>query len=170
MELKSREIRFNDRNAPRLGKREFSTSITDVNAYEKWKKLNPEYDGLSYKEFLSIWEKIAMELRTEVCTNALGVYFPFYTGELKVQYLPLKVKTLNFPSSIEYGEKINLPNIVSKGKIAKITWQRRRAGQFNRMVHLFGFEQYRGFGQQVYKTLLEHPELYRTINVAKYTK
>lgn len=167
MEFK-KEIRENNRKGPRLGKGEFSTIIVCEDLYDKWIKDNPEYKKISFKEFKIIWNEIAKEVRKQTCYNALGVNLPFYTGETKIQFIPVDVKGVDRGTSNEIGEKANHLNINTKGKIAKITWQRRNACKFNKMLHLFGFEQDRLLSQEANEALNTNPEIYRTMKIINY--
>jgi hypothetical protein len=166
MRLK-REVRENDRSAPRLGKAEFSTMIINSKVYNKWVEDNPEYKDVSYSTFQNIWIDISKEVRNFTCDNALGIYMPFHTGELKIQFIPSKVKAIDILASEAEGDKIHQLNIHTKGKIAKITWQRKAAARFNKMLNLFGFEQNRDFGKQVNNALYKNPEIYRTMKINK---
>lgn len=174
MELKDqkREIRENDRTAPRLGKSEFSTIIISRDLYERWLEKNPNFKKTTYDEFKKIWQDIANEIRSKTCTNALGVCFPSHTGETKIQFLPSKLKAVNISASYELGEKVNELNLNTKGKIAKITWERKKAAMFNKMINLFGFEQDRAFGREVNEALYKNPEIFRTMKILnkKYDK
>ncbi len=159
-----REIRFNDKKAPRVGKKQFSTIIVSDKLYKTWKKNNPEYENISIIEFRQIWGEIAKEVRNQTVNNSLGIYFPFYVGETKIQFIPPSVKAVDMAESSELGEKINHLNIITKGKIGKLVWQRKRAAAFNKMINLFAFVADRKFSKQSVKALNTNPELYRLMN------
>lgn len=162
-------LRINDRKAPRLGKAEFSTVIVNEKLYQDWKEFNPEYN-LTYKEFLNIWDSIVDNIRKEVSINPMGIKLPFSTGEIRVQFLPKIIKaTDNELSSIE-NEKINFSNIITRGKVAKVSWIRKNAIKFNPNIILFAFEQSRIINQELAKVLWDKPEIFRITHTEAYKK
>lgn len=164
---KIRPIYENDRKAPRHGKSEFSTVVVNQVSYNEWIKANPEYKHITLAQWRAIWDTIAYEVRNQACNNPLGIYLPFYTGELKIQYLPGSVKRVDNEASDIMGQKINHINITTKGKVAVVVWQRKRAANFNKMLNLFGFEQDRQIASIAKEAILSHSELYRTMNIKK---
>ena len=153
---------FNDRKAPRLGKAEFSTNIVNVELYKAWAHDNPDYQ-LTYKEFILVWDEIVESIRTEVTINPMGIRLPFYTGDIIVQFLPNKVKSID--QEVSNQEKENLPflNIITKGKVAKISWIRKHAIKFNTRIILFAFQQSRVINKKLAEVLWNTPEIFRKI-------
>lgn len=157
----TRPIYSNDRNAPRMKKASFITNIVTKELWEKFRKDFPEYQKMPYKEFFKRWEEIADTIRDEMITNPLGVKLGAYTGELKYQYTPNKIKRANTALSTELGEKVDYVNLNTKGKIGIIKWERRWAVKFNKMLQFFAFEGARKIHDIAKKHTDEHPELLR---------
>ena len=128
-----------DAKAPRMRKAQFSQQVVSKDLYKRFKKEFPEHD-ISWLEFSSAWADIAETIREESIYNPLGVKLGSYTGELKLQYIPYKFSVEEYTTSKELGEKINHANLLTKGKVAKIKWERRWAVKRNKMLQFFGFE------------------------------
>lgn len=155
-------VKFNDRKAPRLGKAEFSTKLVNAELFKEWKKENPEYK-LSWNEFVKIWDDIVVKIKKEVTTNPMGLKLPFSTGELRVQFLPKTSKTYDYNQSEIEGEKVPYLGIITKGKVAKISWIRKQASKFNPFIMMFAFEHARDFGKDLSEVLFDTPEIFRRI-------
>ncbi len=151
----------NDRTAPRMRKAEFITNIVTRKLWEDFRKSSPEYKDITWKEFHSKWEEIAETIRSEMVNNELGVKLGAYTGELKLQYLPHKFEAADLTKVDELKEKVSHLNLVSRGKVAKIKWERRWAVKFNKMLQFFAFEGTRDINTQAKKRIDEHPEKLR---------
>ena len=160
---------INDRKAPRLGKAEFSTGIVNEKLYIDWLKNNPDYK-LSYKQFLEIWDGIANNIRNEIATNPMGIKLPFSTGEVRVQFLPKVIKGEDHVVSDNEQEKLPFLNIITKGKVAKISWIRKNAVKFNPQIILFAFQQSRLIGKELAKVLWDTPEIFRNVHTETYKK
>jgi len=91
------------------------------------------------KELNTAWRDIATMIRQEAITNPLGVKLGSYTGEIKLQYLPIKFDAYNHAASEEVGEKRKHMNLVTRGKVARIKWERRWAVKFNKMLQFLAF-------------------------------
>lgn len=147
---------------PRLGKAKYSKILITE---ELWKQAildNPEFKGMSYKEFQEIWEMIATSFKDTVINNALGIKAPFFIGEWKIQYLPYRQAVQNYKGSEEAGEKVPYLNLHTKGKTLKLVWERRNARRYNRALDLYAFEPLQqGFRDEVAKAILKHPQIYR---------
>lgn len=128
-----------DPKAPRMRKAQFSEQVVTKDLYKRFKQEFPEHN-ISWTEFYQCWSDIAETIREESITNPLGVKLGSYTGELKLQYLPYKVKVEGYVDSREVGEKVNHVNLLTRGKVAKIKWERRWAVKRNKMLQFFGFE------------------------------
>ncbi len=129
----------NDRSAPRMRKAEFSQQVVTKDLWRQFKKNYPEYKKMRWEDFKGFWGEIADTIRTEVVTNPLGVKLGSYTGELKLQYLRPSFKAVDQALSNELGKEVNHVNLVSKGKVAIIKWERRWAVKFNKMLQFFAF-------------------------------
>lgn len=130
---------FNNK-APRLSKKDFSTQIFTKELFENFKKEFPEYKDMKWDFFKSRWLEIAETIRNEWVMNPLGVKLNYYLGEGKTQFLPSNFKGVDRNSTIQNGEFTNHLNILTRGKVAKIKWERRWAIRFNRMLEFFAFE------------------------------
>jgi hypothetical protein len=148
----------NDRTAPRMKKAEFSTQVVTKQLWKEFKKEFPEYKDLTWDEFFQDWKEIAETYREEAIYNPLGTKLGSYAGELKLQYLPHKFVAVDPAVSAELGEKTKHLNIVNKGKVGKIKWERRWAVKFNKMLQFFAFEETRELNKMAKIHLDEHPE------------
>ncbi len=137
----------NDLNAPRMGKGEFSKQVVTIKLWRAFKKANPEYKQMTWREFGACWDEIAETIREEAIKNPLGVKLGAYTGEIKFQFLPHKLEAHDAKLSLELGEKVPYLNINQKGKQPKIKWERKWAVKFNKMLQFFGFEPHKKMGQ-----------------------
>src|SRR5688572_10347652 len=117
-----------------MKKGQFSKQVVTKELWRAFRKENPEYKNLSWADFFKYWQHIAQTVREESIYNPLGTKLPFYTGEIKLQYLPHNFKAKNLDQRVteEVGEKINHLNILAKGKVGKIKWERRWAVKFNK--------------------------------------
>jgi hypothetical protein len=149
-----------DQKAPRMRKAKYSKSVVTDELCRSFLKQFPEYK-LSTKEFYRLWMDIAETIREEAIFNPLGVKLGSYTGELKLQYIPYKLKAEDPHSSSEVGEKINHINLLTRGKVAKIKWERRWAVKFNKMLQFFGFEPTRKMNIIAKKYTDQNPEKIR---------
>lgn len=131
--------------------------------WREFKKKFPEYKKKSWKEFSEEWGDIAQTIRTEAITNPLGVKLGSYTGEIKLQYLSNKFKAIDQVVSEELGEKTNLLNLSTKGKVASIRWERRWAVKFNKMLQFFCFRETREMNKMAKIYIDENPEKLRMV-------
>ena len=152
----------NDRKAPRLGKGEFSTKIITKELWKEFIKNFPEYKEKTWKEFKDDWEDLAQTIRYETAHNPLGVKLGSYTGELKYQYLPNTFQAKDNKTSEEIGEPVVYLNILTKGKVGKIIWERKKAARFNKMLNFFGFSAHREIDQHVKNV---NPDSVRTARI-----
>lgn len=154
--MKRQVIYENNTSLPRLGKSEFSTNIVTSKLW-KQSKLN-----ISLEQFMQIWKSISTQIVHEVTTNALGVKLPFFTGELKVQYLPYKMNTTDIPISTQIGEVVPQMYMLSKGKVGCVVWERKASRKFNRALDWYAFEESQeNFRDVVKRALLKNPEMFR---------
>jgi hypothetical protein len=151
----------NDRKAPRMRKGKFSKMIISKDLWRKFTKEFPEYKEMSWKDFYDNWLDIAETIRHETVNNPLGVKLGSYTGELKLQYLPHKFIAEDLSSSEEIGEKVNHLNITTRGKVAKIKWERRWAVKFNKMLQLYAFDETREINQMAKEYIDKHSDKLR---------
>lgn len=128
-----------DPKAPRMRKAKFSQQVVSKDLYKRFKEQFPEHK-ISWEEFYKCWEDIADTIREESVNNPLGVKLGSYTGELKLQYIPYNFKVEDFAVSEEIGEKVNHVNLLTKGKVARLKWERRWAVKRNKMLQFFAFE------------------------------
>lgn len=132
-----------NRKAPRFSKTQFSTQIFGKELWKKFKEQHPEYSEMEWKEFKQLWGDITQTIRNETVMNPLGVKLGSYLGELKCQFLPYNFKATDINASNETGEQVNHLNILTRGKVAKIKWERRMAGKYFKMLQLYAFEPHR---------------------------
>lgn len=141
--MKPTKARYsNDRKAPRMRKAQFSKQIITKELWKKFSKEYPEYK-LTWQEFQATWMDIAQVIRTEIVENPLGVKLGSYTGELKYQYISANPKYVNHDTSNELGQDIPHLNIVTKGKVGKVKWERRWAVKFNKVLQFWAFDPFR---------------------------
>lgn len=145
---------------PRMKKMEFSSILINREFYAN--EISPKDLGISYEEFLSIWEKITDKIKQQVSSNPLGVNLPFFLGELKVNYLPYKIPLVDDVSSQEIGIEVPRLYLNSKGKRASIVWERKKARRFNNILNIYAFEPMQAtFRDAVRNALKLTPELFR---------
>lgn len=154
-----------DPKAPRMSKAAFSTQVFNKDLHKKFRKEFPEYKDMPWHEFKARWEEIAETIRSEVVMNPLGVKLGFYLGEVKIQFLPNKKKAVDRNASTEAGEIVNHLNLTTRGKVAKIKWERRWAVNWNKILQLFAFEPDRRINQSSKTYIPEHPEKIRIARI-----
>lgn len=157
----TRAVYSNDRSAPRMRKAEFTTQIVNKELWQQFKKDFPEHKGMTWSEFIKKWGHLAETIRIETVSNPLGVKLGSYTGELKLQYLDSKFEGHDIPTSTVLGEKVNHVNLTSRGKIAKLKWERRWAVKFNKMLQFFAFEETREINAMAKKHIDNNPDKLR---------
>lgn len=155
----------NDRNAPRMRKGEFSKMVITRALWSKFKKSNPKYKSLTWKEFYSVWMEIAAKIRHETIYNPLGVKLGFHCGELKLQYLPYKFEVIDHSTSEKIGEQVTYTNLTNKGKVAKIKWERRQAVKTNKILQFYAFDPTREMNKMADKYIQNHPDKLRVARV-----
>lgn len=155
-------MRIVDKKAPRFGKGKFSTSIINKKAlHKKFIQKNPQYKDVPWEKIVSIWDNITDEIKNQVVTNPLGVKLRYYLGDLKLQYVPYKLKatTLN-------GEEILRDvNIHSRGKVAILKWERRNVVKYNKWLQYFAFDPIRNLQISASNAIFNNPEKFRTARV-----
>jgi len=155
-------IYTNDRKAPRMRKAKFSKHVINKNMWKEFRQEFSEYKDFTDVELNKIWAEIAEMIRYETVHNALGVKLGSYTGELKLQYLPnSKFEAVDISTSTELGEKVNFLNLVNRGKVAKIKWERRWAVKFNTWLQYYAFEAHREINVMADKYIDENPDSLR---------
>lgn len=156
----------NDRKAPRMRKGEFSKMVVTKELFSKFQKEFPEYSNMKWDEFYNTWLDIAEKIRYEAVNNPLGVKLGGYTGELKIQYIPYKMATINKGESQKMGEKIAPQNFDSKGKPARVKWERRWAVKFNKILQFYAFDETRELTKAAGEYIVNNPT---SIRVARVT-
>lgn len=154
-------IYSNDRTAPRMRKAKYSELVITSELWKELKKKSPEFKGKSVKELNNMWEDLAATIREQAIQNPLGIKLGSYTGELKLQYLPYKFKAEDKGVSEAEGERIEHVNLMTRGKVAKLKWERRWAVRFNKMLQFFAFGATRELDKLAQEYILEHPEKVR---------
>ncbi len=136
-------IYINNTKGPRMRKGKFSTNIVSKELHKEFTESFPEYKNMKWDEFYQTWKDLAEMIRHETVNNPLGIKLGSYTGELKLQYLPHKFKAVDQANSNELGKEVLHTNLVNRGKVGKIKWERRWAVKFNRMLQFYAFEETR---------------------------
>jgi hypothetical protein len=154
-----------NQKAPRMGKAAFSTQVFTRELYKKFLREFPEYKELTWKEFKTCWEEITATIREEGVMNPLGVKLGFYLGEIKTQFLPHKKKAVDRKASAEAGEVVTHLNLVTRGKVAKIKWERRWAVNFNKILQLYAFEPDQKMNKIAKTYIPENPEKLRVARI-----
>jgi hypothetical protein len=144
-----------------MRKGKFSKSVINKELWKEFKELYPEYGKMSNQDLNKVWGDIAEVLRIETITNPLGVKLASYTGELKFQYLPYKFEAIAQSESEEAGGSIRHLNVVQKGKVGKIKWERRWAVKFNKILQFYAFEATREMSKLAKQHVSANPEKLR---------
>ena len=152
----------NDRSAPRMRKGQFSKSIVTRELWMAFRRDFPEYKKMSWEQFSKTWDEISTTIRQEAITNPLGVKLGSYTGEIKLQYLFSGFKGIDRHLSSELKEETNHLNLLSRGKIAVIKWERRWAVKFNKMLQFFAFSPTRELNRMAKVHTDKNPEKLRS--------
>lgn len=166
----ARPVYSQDRNAPRMRKAKYSTNVITNELWRDLKKKYPEYKGKTNAQLNKIWNELAQTIREETVTNPLGVKLGSYTGELKLQYLPYKFEAEDHGMRQKLGETILHTNLVTKGKVAKLKWERRWAVRFNKMLQYFAFSPTREMTDLAKKYIDENPEKVRVARTTGNSK
>lgn len=151
-----------DPKAPRMKKGKYSSQVVTKELWKEFTRAFPEYKKMSWKDFSDYWKDLSETIREETITNPLGVKLGHYTGELKYQYLPYKFKAKDNNTSAEEGMEINYVNLVTKGKVGKVKWERRWAVRFNKMLQFYAFEPTREMEDMAKIHTDANPEAIRT--------
>lgn len=150
----------NNKKAPRLKKGEFSNTIVTKELWRAFIRDHPEHKGMTWTQFFGYWKDIAETARKEIVENPLGIKLGFYTGEIKLQYLPSKQEAYDMNVTAN-GAKIKHLNIMTRGKVAKIKWERRWAVKFLKMLQFFAFEPTREINLMANKYIEANPDKLR---------
>lgn len=154
--------RLPDLNGPRMKYKEFTTDVVNKELWKEFKKEYPEHVDMTYKQFKDFWNEIAETIRIETIKNPLGVKLPSYAGELKLQFLPHRFQSpVRDPKILQETGPINHINLLTRGKVAKIKWERRWAVKFNRMLQFFGFEPVRSLRDDAREHIDANPDSLR---------
>lgn len=149
-----------------MRKGEFSKMVVTKDLHQKFIKEFPEYHDMTWIDFFNSWLEIAEKIRKEVVDNPLGVKLGSYTGELKIQYIPYKMEIRDEVESEKQGEEIFLHNFDSKGKPARVKWERRQAVKFNKILQFYAFDETRELTTAAHKHVLNNPN---SIRISKHT-
>lgn len=156
----------NNRKAPRMRKGGFSKMVVTRELYQKFIREFPEYRNMKWEEFYGKWLQIAEKIRYEAVNNPLGVKLGSYTGELKIQYIPYKMDVVDKGNSQKEGEEVRPFNFDSKGKPARVKWERRWAVKFNKILQFYAFDETRELTKAAGEYILNNPT---SIRVARIT-
>jgi len=148
-----------------MRKAEFSKLMITKDLHRKFIKEFPEYKDMTWTEFYEGWLDIAKEIRQEAVHNPLGVRLGSYLGELKLQFLPYKLDTVDHVASVEAGEEVRNANIDTRGKSAKLKWERRFAVKFNKILQFYAFDETRELNRLAFEYMLENSGKLRVARV-----
>lgn len=154
-----------DKKAPRMKKGKFSKMVVTIELWKRFITTYPEYKEMKWREFYNNWGDIAKTIRDETITNPLGVKLEKFAGELKLQYLPYRLNTSDNIVSEQLGEKVNFLNIETRGKVAKLKWERREAVKRNKILQFYAFDGTRELCKMANKYIHENPDSLRTARV-----
>ena len=149
-----------------MKKGKFSKHVVTKELWKSFREKSTEYKDISWEDFYEAWQEIASTIRQETVHNPLGVKLGAYAGELKLQYLPHKFEAIDPNLSGEVGKKTKFLNLTTRGKVAKVKWERRWAVKFNRVLQFFGFEGHREIKDMANKHILKNTD---SIRVARNT-
>ncbi len=155
----------NNRKAPRMRKAEFSKMVVTKELYKKFIKEFSEYKDMQWNEFYSKWLEIAEKIRYEAVNNPLGVKLGSYIGEIKVQYIPYQMEILSREESRRQGEVVNVHNFDSKGKPARVKWERRWAAKFNKILQFYAFNETRELTKAAHEYIVNNPTAIRVARI-----
>lgn len=156
-----------DKKGPRMRKAKFSTRIVSKELFKSFKASFPEYKDMEWKDFYECWKEISEMIRTEIVTNPLGVKLGGFVGEIKYQYLPFKTRGVDQKSSQELGEKVIFSNILTKGKVGVLRWERRSATRFNKILRVYKFKETRELNILAKQYTDNNPEKIRVAKVSE---
>ena len=120
---------------------------------------------MSWKEFFSSWLHIADKIRYHSVNNPLGVKLGSYLGEIKIQYIPYQMDIVNNKKSQEAGERVFEHNFDSKGKPARVKWERRWAVKFNKSLQFYAFDETRELTKAANEYIVKNPNLVRVARI-----
>lgn len=158
-------IYSNNRKAPRMRKGEFSKMVVTRDLHKKFIKEFPEYKNMKWEEFYNNWLEIAEKIRYEAVNNPLGVKLGSYTGELKIQYIPYKMDVVAHGESNKQEEEVRPFNFDSKGKPARVKWERRWAVKFNKILQFYAFDETRELTKAAHEYIINNPTKIRVASI-----
>lgn len=151
---------FNDRKAPRFSSRTYRKNIVSKELYEKW-KIESGYD-ITFKEFRSIWDKLAAKYVQNVIEEKDGVRLGASVGDIYIGFIPQKkTKAIDYATSLELGKPVYFQNWHSNGKIGKIIYGTRKRKYIYRLAAFWAFTACRNFKNLAVKAMKENPERYK---------
>lgn len=148
-----------------MRKGEFSRMVVTRDLFKKFQREFPEYKDMKWEEFYDNWLDIAAKIRHAAVNNPLGVKLGAYTGELKIQWIPYKMDIESRIESEKAGEKITAHNFESKGKPARVKWERRWAVKFNKILQFYAFDETRELTKAAHEYIVNNPTLIRVARV-----
>lgn len=146
---------------PRMKMGQFTQQVITESFWKRFRKMHPEYADKKDKELNDIWNDIAKTIRDEVVNNPLGVKLGSYTGEIKYQFLPHKFKALSV-KEIALGNEVRHTNLLTRGKVALVKWERRWAVKFNKMLQYYAFEPMQVIKKRLKEYTDNNPDKIRT--------
>lgn len=156
---------YNDRKGPRMRKGEFSKSVVTRELYKRFIKENPEYKSLTWRDFYDTWLEIAAKIRQEAIYNPLGTKLAYFCGELKLQFLPFKMDTVDEIASQKYGFEVLHHRLDTRGKVPTIKWERRKAVKMNWILQFYAFNETREVRRLTKHYLKDNAHRLRTSNI-----
>lgn len=116
-----KDINVNFRTKPRYRAASGRTNILDKSLYEDFKIKNPQYKGITWKQFKQVIQLSNEAILETVIENRDGFEFPKMLGFCFIATCkkPRK-KNVDFNNSIKLGKVIYHKNWDTDGKIAKI--------------------------------------------------
>lgn len=147
---------------PRMSKKEFTTQVFTDSLLDEFLEEYPEYKDKTKQQLTKYWKNITNKIKTNVVCNPLGLKLPNYMGELKCQYLPHKFKAKDYKTSEELGEDVNYVNLVTKGKVATIKWERRWAVRYNKILQFYAYLECQDWCHLAKDHITNHPEMVLT--------
>lgn len=125
--------------------------------FKKFQNEFPEYKDMKWIDFYNNWLAIATKIRDAAVNNPLGVKLGSYIGELKVQWIPYKLEVESRGESNKAGEKVSPHNFDSKGKPARVKWERRWAVKFNKILQFYAFDETRELTKAAHEYIVKNP-------------
>jgi hypothetical protein len=149
-----------------FSKKEYTDNIICDDLFKKFLNEFPEYKSYSLKQLKDIWTQITDAYVEHAYQNPLGVKLGAFLGDVKVQYMCYDFKAHDYGTSNKEGIDINYINLSTRGKVAKVKWERRNVVKKNKSLQFYGFKADSRIAKKAKQKILESPD---SVRVARNT-